>query len=1375
NFAFYRSDEWDSQKASVLERYKLYNGLEGNSPTASQSGTSYQASSSTIPNVEDINRDNTVSEAENYYQYRVSLRKEDLVIGRNYVTDAVVGQGTLANGQPIGVRWLQFKIPVRNPDKVVGNIQDFRSIRFMRMFFKGFEDSLVTRFAKLELVRGEWRKYLFSLKEPGVYVPEDPSGSAPFDISVVNVEENGKKSPINYILPPGITRQQTPNGTSSLRALNEQSLLLKACGLADGEAKAAYKNTGFDIRSYKKLKMFVHAEAVGDIPLNDDDVTVFLRLGSDFDNNYYEYELPTIISQPGATDPYDVWPLLNNIEIEFAELIKAKQERNRDLISDPTVSTTRRYRYEHGPRNVIHIKGNPNLANIKSLMIGIRNPKKTGARDGDDGLDKCVEVWVNELRLTDFDNKGGWATNGQVNIKLADFATISAAANYTKFGFGSFDSKPSERLRESTVNYDLSTTIRLGKFFPAKWGVNAPMYLGFSETIGTPEYNPLDPDITMAASLENLRGASTNPDSARTALKQAAESYTKRRSMNFTDIRKQRTGKRKPMPWDISNFSFNYAYNQQYQRNIRTLYNETRSYRGGMTYDYNPPVKNVRPFAKLKLVNKMVDATKENQEKRYKEQLLVVDSLKRAKVKGEVLKEEEDRLAKYEKRKEGYKKWSRGMLRSDWWRPIKDFNFNYLPGRLGFRMDADRRYTEMELRNTTSYADIKIDPTYQKSFLWNREYHLKYDLTKALKIQFDAFNFARIDEPEGAVDKKSDNWKSVRDSIWSNVLNGGRTTQYNHSTTVNYTLPINKFPILSWITSNASYTGNYTWDAAPLQRQSDGSFKQSSFGNTVQNSQNWQINGNASFTQLYNKVPFLKKIGRNRRKSAFVKKAEADKKAAIAAKIAAGDTVGIEKIKSDVGRRIGEGIVSFLLMVKSVNVTYSESNGTLLPGYKPKTKYLGLDDGMSNMGGFVPFIFGWQGRVFDDVNTGYDIREEAIKGGWITDDTLQSSALVQSQSSSLNLRATLEPFDGFRIDLTATRTYTESISEYFRWDEALQSPVSFNPVTTGNFSMSYITVNTVFVRPRKDNSSPVFDDFKSNRTTISQRLAEEHPGVLGLKETGYYDGYGATQPDVLIPAFLSAYGVFDAKKVSLSAFPRIPLPNWRVNYDGLGKIPFVKKFARNVTLGHSYRSTYSVSSFTTNLAFEAIPTADGKKNFPNTRDSSNNFIPQYQIGSITISEQFSPLVSLDFNFKNSLTAKFEVKTSRTMSLNFSNNQLTEVTSEEYIVGAGYTFKNVKFPIRFGKNSKKITSDVNLRIDFSMRDNRTMIRKLEEDLNQATSGQKLISIKVNADYVINQRFNIRLFYDAALNTPVVSSSFPTQNHAAGLSLRFTLAE
>ncbi len=1373
NFQYYRSDELDNQQASVLERYRAFNGLENNSPTAAQSGTSFQASNTTLPDVEDINRDNTVSEAENYFQYKVSLRREDFQVGQNYITDIIPGQGQLPNGQAIDVNWYQFRIPVRTPDRVVGNIQDWRSIRFLRMFFKNFEDSVICRFGRLELVRGEWRRYEFPLQEPGEYVPDDGTAGGIFDISVVNIEENGSKEPVNYVLPPGIDRQQTPNSSTSLRQLNEQALLLKACDLADGDARAAFKNVPLDVRSYKRLKMFIHAEAIDPEILNDGDIEVFLRFGTDFDQNYYEYVVPAIVTQPGVynassnPDRFAVWPLLNNVDVAFEELIGTKTQRNRELISDPMVSLNQRYVIPHGPRNSIVVKGNPNLGNVKSIMIGVRNPKKRGPNDGDDGLAKCVEVWANELRLTDFDNKGGWAATSQANIKLADFATITAAMNYTKFGFGAFDSKPSDRYRESTLNYDLATTMALGMFLPSKWAVNVPLYLSYSETFARPEFNPLDPDVSMNATLASFEGQ-PNAEDRRDSLRRVTETYIKRRSMNFTDVRKQRTGKGAPLPIDISNFSFNYAYNQQYERSTYYEQNQTRMYRGGLNYDYRPQVNNVRPFAKLKLTNKVIDQIKENKDNRFKEQKQVVDSLKRVKATGAVVKEEEERLALYQKRKDNFQKWSRNFLKSPWLKPVKDFNFNYLPGSIGFRTDMDRRYQEQLLRNTTDYADILIEPTFQKSFIWNREYHLKYDLTQAIKIQYDAFNFGRVDEPDGRVDRRFDNWSSMRDSIWSNVLRGGRTTQYNHSTTVNWTLPINKIPWFSWVTSTAAYTGNYSWNTAPLQRNPEtGAFEQASFGNTIQNSQNWQVNANMNFTQLYNKIPFLKKINQKSRARGRPQQKPQPPKG--------GEQDSTEKKQGPSGlevlKAIGEQVASVVMMVKSANITYSETNGTSLPGYRPRTNYFGIDNSMDNQAGFVPFLFGWQSRMFDDLETGYDIRTEAIRGRWITDDPLQNMPLTQSRSSSLNARATVEPIKGFRIDVTATRTFTESVSEFFRWDPDVNAPQSFNQVVMGNFSMSYLTLGTSFAGIREDNSSPVFDDFKANRSIISQRLALEYPDVL-LPEGEYYEGYGEKQPDVLIPAFLAAYGIHDAQSIDLNPFPKIPMPNWRVMYDGLGKIPFVKKFAKNLTFSHGYRSTYSVSSFTTNLLFQGVETSP---DVPLARDSAGNFIPRLQIGTITISEQFSPLFSLDFNFVNSMLAKLEIKTSRMLSFNLANNQLTEVLSEEYIIGAGYTFRNVKFPIKFGKNQKRIMSDLNLRLDFSIRDTRTIIRRMEEGLDQPTAGQNLISIKLNADYVISERINIRLYYDGTVNRPVVSSAFPTENHAAGISLRFTLAQ
>jgi cell surface protein SprA len=454
--------------------------------------------------------------------------------------------------------------------------------------------------------------------------------------------------------------------------------------------------------------------------------------------------------------------------------------------------------------------------------------------------------------------------------------------------------------------------------------------------------------------------------------------------------------------------------------------------------------------------------------------------------------------------------------------------------------------------------------------------------------------------------------------------------------------------------------------------------------------------------------------------------------------------------------------------LRTANFTYSETNGTLLPGYLHKTEYVGLSTNMNNQIGLVPFLFGWQNKNIGD----WDIREEATQGDWITQSESQQLPMSRTHSTNLNMRATLEPIKGLRIDVTGTRTYSESISEFFRWDETTGQAEVNNQVKTGNFSTSFIAIQTAFEKPGTNDQSDVFDQFLANRATYSGRLASEYPDILAVNAQGYAEGYGEFQQDVVIPAFLAAYSGSDANTYTTNPMPQIPMPNWRATYDGLGKISFIKKLFKNITVTHAYRSTYNVNSFTTNLAFDARkPGTD----IPLSTDSSGSFIPFLQINNITLSEQFAPLIGIDMNWKNSITTRFEYKKSRNLSLSFANNQLTELQTEEFVVGAGYTFKNVVFPIKFGKSSKRIVSDLKMQIDVAIRDNLTLIRKIEENVTQRTSGQKLTSIKVNFDYVISPSINVRLFYDATFNNPAISSSYPTENHAAGLSLRFTLTQ
>jgi cell surface protein SprA len=271
---------------------------------------------------------------------------------------------------------------------------------------------------------------------------------------------------------------------------------------------------------------------------------------------------------------------------------------------------------------------------------------------------------------------------------------------------------------------------------------------------------------------------------------------------------------------------------------------------------------------------------------------------------------------------------------------------------------------------------------------------------------------------------------------------------------------------------------------------------------------------------------------------------------------------------------------------------------------------------------------------------------------------------------------------------------------------------------------------------------------------------------------GSANGYNLSSQEVLIPAFMAAYGGIDPGKVTLDRFPSLihMMPNWRITYEGLSKIPIVKKYARSVSLNHSYRATYNIGSYITNADQEI------DIYLSTIRDLQNNFIPKFDVSSVSITEQLSPLIGIDINFLNNLTTRFELKRNRNIVMSLSNVQITENRSNEFVIGVGYkiTDNNLKI-LQVVAGTKKVSSDINLRGDFSIRDNKMIIRKLSDDPDQGAQGQKVLTIKLSADYMISDNFNLRMFYDRIVNTPFVSTSYPTANTNFGFSLRFNLVQ
>jgi cell surface protein SprA len=1367
DFHYFRGSDYDADQVDILGRYKQYNGQEGNSPTSEMSDESYPTSGSTLPNMEDINRDNTLSETESYFQYRVSIRPGDMVVGTNFIVDETEYTATLANGDKSTVKWYLFKVPIIDYERSIGAISDFKSIRFMRMFMHNFREETIFRFAKLDLVRAEWRKYNISFLEGGerVNIPEPNDGT--FEISSVSIEENAGKEPVNYVLPPGFDRVIDPSNPQ-LRQLNEQSMVLRVFDLEDGDARAAFKNVNLDIRQYRRLRMEIHGEALKGEPLLDDEVTVFVRIGSDYKGNFYEYELPLKLTPPGyynkdtESDRAIVWPEENSFNIDLSVFQDAKQARN-NKVSEPgsTLSRSDIFVYPHEDARV-SISGNPSLSNVRVIMIGVRNPIKTRNINNDDGMLKSVELWVNELRLSDFNEDGGWAANARLQTRLADLGTFDIVGQTSTPGFGSLDTKVNERSKEQVYQYDLSSTVELGKFFPEESGVTIPVYIGYSEAHIQPQYNPLDPDIEFKNELDNLE------PHARDSLRTMAEDYTRRKTITVSNagINKQ---KEKYYPWDISNFSVNYTFNELYRSNINTEINVEKNYRGGLNYYYDTRPKNFTPFKNTKIFRPKV------------------------------------------------------------FRIIRDANFYLMPRHIGFSTTLSRYYNEIKTRNINN-PYVRIEPTFRKDFEWTRFYDVKFDLTKQLKFDFSATNLSRIDEAPGGVDKErySDQYEIWKDSVLMNLRDFGRTTHYRHNININYNIPINKLPLLSWLSSNVRYGATYDWMAGPVYPDS----MNINLGNTIKNTNSGQLTAMANFTNLYNTSEFLKRIDRNTRPGASKNRKKefrtvnytrenvnfsAGRGKSIYHNLKTEDVnvkirkpdgsalVGKTEIQSEnklvftssedvddatievegqveINRSplivLGEYFVRALMGVRNISATYQIDQGQVLPGYKPNTKYFGMSEVNGVLAPGWGFITGYNDPEFFN---------RAMMNGWLTTDTLLNTRALETRNETFSIRSTIEPFPGMRIDITADRRFAQSISSYYRADRYGNFPDSLrNQMINGNFSISIMAWGTAFEKIDDSNGyrSESFEKFKDNTVIISERRGIERQKddptydprfdpETGLPMEGpYSSGYGPTSSEVLIPAFIAAYSKKNPEKVSLDMFPSYlsMMPNWRINFDGLSRFDVVQKVFRSVNIAHQYRSSYIVGSYTTNLFFD-----DSDNGVSRIRDLNSNYVPQYELNVVTINEQFSPLINIDLNWKSNLTTRFEWKKNRTVTLNLANNQVADVRNNELIIGAGYRFDDVQVIVRTGGRQRPLRSDLNLRLDFSIRDNKTISRKLIEDVNQPVAGQRIFSIRTTADYILSDRFNLQVFFDHNIRDPFVATTYRTSETNFGFSLKFTLIQ
>ena len=1358
NYHFYRSAYYDETQAGILDRYKRYNGVEGNSLSPDQSPNPQYQSARSVPDVEDINQDNTLNEYERYFQYKVSIRPEDLEVGKNFIADKQTSIQRTRDGD-LEVTWYQFKIPLSQPEKVVGGINDFTTVRFARMFMTNFKEVTHLRFATLELVRGEWRDYQFNLNSRN-----DSPAEGELDMSVVNIEENSSRTPVNYVLPPGVDRIQDP-GQSQATQLNEQSLQLKVNGLQAGDARGIYKNTQLDLRIYRRMQMWVHAEAQIDDPTNlkDGDLALFIRIGSDFKNNYYEYEIPLDLTPAGnynnfnSADRAKVWPLSNRLDVPFEVFTNCKIARNKgrneglEGINYNQVYTTRDPSNE---RNTVSILGNPSLSDVRVMLIGIRN-RSNSTKDG--------TIWVNELKVTDFNENGGWALNTNANLALSDVAMVNFSYHKETAGFGGVDQGLASRRLEDYEQMNVAVQGDLGKIIPEKAKLSAPIYYSRSNEKTTPMYNPLDQDLLLKDALD---AAVTKTE--RDSIKNYALTTKVVESFSISNLRFNVQSK-VPMPWDPANFQLAFSFNKQKNVDPTTQYENTNDFRGSFQYSYSPVIKPFKPFSFIKGKSKTAKFFKEWQINWLFNNLTFFTNMTRY----------------------YYEQQTRSAVDDIFQLPVQVSKNFYWNRQLSLNWNIIQSLSLSFSSNTTARIEETIGAVNRRLF--------------------------------------PDKYQEWKDTVMSSIRNFGTPWNYNQTFTGSYRAPFNKIPFLDYLTGNVNYTSTYTWNKGAtvdgiylgnsIQNQSTWNADARLNFETLFNHSKYlqEVNKRfASSTSSRNKNS--KTASRNANKKKRIEKAITlspdtttvlnhnlkTKNVKITAmannrpykletKVIDENNVeilnkGVQNLKLTItevdkendkketaARAVADHVVRFLMMPRSLSFRWRSSHSLTLPQFAPNIgDIFGQSTNYGPMAPGLDFAFGFYDESYV---------QQALDRKWLLTDSDQTSPAIWNQGKEFSFELNLEPIRGLKIVLTSTLADSRTNQVQFMYADM---PTS----RSGNYTRTHVAIATSLRGSKAADgyNSAAFNKFLENIPVVASRYESMYHGMRyptgGFMENNPLGGtvynpevgnVSTTSPDVLIPAFIAAYSGQDVKKITLDPFPGLSamLPNWKITYDGFLQMGNMKKVFKAFTVNHAYQCSYQVGSYTSYLNWVGV-----EGNYGFTMDElTQSPIPSspFNISSVSITEKFAPLIGVNMTFTNELSINAEYRDTRTLNLNTSAGQVVETTTKQITIGAGYKIVDFNKIIKIGSKQGGISNDLSLNLDFSFANNQSLIRRIETAYSQATQGTQTMSINFTASYQLSRRITLNAYFDHQINTPLVSNSaYPTTNSNYGISVNISLA-
>lgn len=1354
NYHFYRGYDYDEQRLSILERYKRYNGVEGNSLSPEDAGEPLYQSSRNLPDVEDINQDNTLNEYERYFQYKVSIRPEDLEVGKNFITDKQVSLVSCRDGSDQEVEWYQFKIPLSEYERIVGSIADFSTIRFARIFMTGFKKPTHLRFATLELVRGEWRTYDFNLNNRG-----DTPAEGQLDVSVVNIEENSSRTPVNYLLPPGVNRISDPAQTQIVQ-LNEQSMSLRVSDLDAGDARAVYRNTIQDLRNYSRLQMWVHAEApINDVnSLRNGELSLFIRLGSDVKNNFYEYEIPLTLTAPGRyadtrADRELVWPLSNRLDLVLDNLVNVKIERNKEKSTEGSgvgFATLFSRRDPDNEQNVISVMGNPSLSDVRVMMIGVRNNSSV-TRGG--------TVWVNELKVTDFESSGGWAAKLNANLGLSDIATLNFGTHMETAGFGGVDQALNSRRMDDFSQINFALQGDMGKVLPSAAKLRAPVYYSVTKEKTTPKYNPLDKDVLLKDALDATSNRHERDSIESFAIERSTITSFSVSGLNF-DIKSKN-----PMPWDPANFTFNFSFNKQSKSNPTTEYENANDYRGSFQYSYSPRIKGFRPLAKISTGNKNLKFFTDWELNWLPNSISFLTTMSRYYYEQQTRSEIDNGFQLPVQVSKNFL-WDRQLSLS--WAITKSLSLNFTSN-TSARIDEPIGAVNKKLfpdrykawKDTVMQSILHLGTPWAYNQTFAASYKAPFNRIPVLDFITGTLNYnASYRWDRGAtVDGISMGNSIANQGAWSSEARLNFEGLYNKS---------------AWLKKV-----NERFSSAPRRP----GVKGSATTRTRRFVRAYPLSEDTSTIVTHNlktrKVRLTATDASTGRKVDVRTKTIDENNIEILTRGNSNINVTVTELRNN-RENFWTELVQYAgrlaMSPRNASVRWRSVRSLSLPLFRPDIgNVFGQSRSYGPMSPGLDFAFGFTGESYID---------RAKERGWLMLDDGQTSPAIFSRTNEITFELSLEPVRGLKIALMTNRTDNRTRSVQFMYDNM---PVSMN----GSYTKTHWAIASALRVSKAENgyANTAFTKFIEAIPVIAERVNAQYTGTR-YPEGGFMKGnplagqpynseVGApsvTGSDVLIPAFLAAYSGKNPESQYLSPFPGLAaaLPNWRITYDGITRIGRLSEIFKTILISHAYQCTYSVGSYSSYLNWISV---NGSETGFTLDELTGQPIPSspYNISSVAITERFAPLAGVAVTMNNDLTISAEWRNSRTLTLNTSAGQVVEATSSGITAGVGYKIVGFNSVLKLKGSQQGISNDLTVNGDFSYQTNQALIRRIETAYTQATSGTRTIGINLTANYVLSRRLTVGMFFEHHINTPIVSSNaYPVTDTAYGLSFNLNLA-